>query len=213
VPPLVLATRAKELGASTEDVLKLGNPATAGAIEDPSQWIGEALQKGAAAPLWQEINELFGSLVFDPWLSSLVGRQLRADAPEIDMVRRFLGTQATFEGLGSVVSSMGEVLTAGQVENLGRMFTDAKWLLGTCFTSWQSTSPIVESVILRPLQRLVNLTFRQTDFTRSQWMDLYALGKLSAERLGGELGRLGYDSEKIGWLSACGTRASSPMPW
>ena len=198
--PQVLAMKAKELGASDEETQKLLRPQNAEWFDDPSAWIGGLLQKATALPAWHEYNEVMGALVFDPWLASIVGDKLDPKAPEIDNIRRFLGTQATFEAIGSVMNMLGETLTAGQVEDAGKMFTDAKWLLGTCFTTWQSTSPIVQAVILSPLQRLINLTFRETDFTRSQWMDLFDLGKIDANRLGGELGRLGYNSEKIGWL-------------
>lgn len=198
--PGIFAHRARELGATDEEVATINNPQLSEAITDPSAWIASLMHKAAALPAWHEFNEIMGALVFDPWLASIVGGKLDPRSPELENVRRFLGTQATFETLGTVMSMLGETISAGQVENAGKMFTDAKWLLGTCFTSWQSTSPIVQAVILSPLQRLVNLTFREADFTRSQWMDLYDLGKIGATRLGAELGRLGFDSEKIAWL-------------
>ena len=200
VSATLLSLRAHQLGASPEEVLGITAPGLSAMLDDPSTWIAGLMQQAAASPAWHEYNEVMGSLVFDPWLASIVGGELDPKAPELENIRRFLGTQATFEALGSVMNMLGETLSAGQVENAGKMFTDAKWLLGTCFTTWQSTAPIVQAVILQPLQRLINLTFRETDFTRSQWMDLYDLGKIGPTRLGEELARLGYDSEKIGWL-------------
>ncbi len=198
--PLAIAAKAKELGATDEQAKAIVTPMLHDLYTNPSQWIAEQLQEATTSPAWHELNEVFGAVVFDPWLASIVGGELDPNAPELETVRRFLGTQGTFEALGSIISTLGEAATLGQVEGMGKMFTDAKWLLGTCFTSWQSTSPLVQAVILSPLQRLVNLTFRETDFTRSQWMDLFDLGKIGATRLGAELGRLGYDSEKIEWL-------------
>lgn len=195
-----LRAKARMIGIPEGDINRLISEADPQRADDPSAFIAEQLQKAASLPAWQELNQIFGALVFDPWLASLVGGQISPTAPEIERVRQFLGTQATFEAFGSAVSSLGEIATLGQVDNMGRMFSDAKWLLGTCFTSWQSTSPIVESFILKPLQRLINYTFRETDFTRSQWQDLYALGKIPPDRLGAELARQGYSDEKIGWL-------------
>lgn len=195
-----LRAKGRMIGATEDQINHLVSIADPQLTDDPSSWIAGQLAQGAQLPAWHELNEIFGALVFDPWLASLVGGKVSTTAPEVEAVRRFLGTQASFEALGSVISTAGEIASLGQVENMGKMFTEAKWLLGTCFTSWQSTSPIVQAVVLTPLQRLINLTFRETDFTRAQWQDLYALDKIPPDRLGAELGRLGYSDEKIAWL-------------
>lgn len=200
VSPRILALKAKELGAPDKDALKIGAPGITEAIDDPSLWLSKQMQAAFASPSWQEFNEVLGAAAIDPFLASLAGERLDLGAPELERVRRFLGTVTAFETLGNLLSTIVETLSAGQIENAGRMFTDLKWSLGICFTSWQTTSPIVESIVLRPLQRLINLTFRETDFTRAQWQDLYALGRISPDRLGVELGRLGYSDEKIAWL-------------
>ena len=198
--PMLVGLRASQLGATTENVASITKPEFAEALGDPSAFIGSILQAGFDSPMWREFSELHGAMIIDPWLATMVGDQLPAGAPEIESIRRFLGTQITFEALGAFLSDMAEILSIGQLEDFGRMFTDSKWLLGTCFTSWQSTAPIVQATILEPLQRLINYTFRQSDFTRSQWMDLSSLGKIGPTRLGEELARLGYSNEKIGWL-------------
>lgn len=200
VPPYVLARRAKDLGATDEEVLALAQPGLDEAISNPSLWVAEQMTKAFRDPNWHEFQEVMGALVIDPWLASITGGKIKTDAPEIENVRRFLGNIASMEALGNLVSLIVETLSAGQIDNAGRMFSEAKWTLGTCFTSWQATSPIVQAVILEPLQKLVNQTFRPTDFTRSQWEDLYALGKIDAWRLREELRRQGYTDEKIGWL-------------
>lgn len=196
----MIMVKAKELGATDKDALKMATPGLTEALDDPSRWLSGQMQAAFASPTWQEFNEVLGAAAIDPFLASLAGERLDLGAPELERVRRFLGTVTAFETLGNLLSTIVETLSAGQIENAGRMFTDLKWSLGICFTSWQTTSPIVESIVLRPLQRLINLTFRETDFTRSQWQDLYALGKIDPGRLGAELGRLGYSDEKIGWL-------------
>uniref|UniRef100_A0A6H1ZWH5 Uncharacterized protein n=1 Tax=viral metagenome TaxID=1070528 RepID=A0A6H1ZWH5_9ZZZZ len=198
--PDALAYSAVDLGVDPYEVKKIASPAMADILSNPSGWVASIIGEVTKTPAWQEIVESMGALIFDPWLASITGGKIPADSPELEQVRRFLGTQQGFDYTGNLINMLGEILSLGQVEGLGKPFVESKWLLGTCFTSWQTTSPIVESVILRPLQRLVNLTFREADFTRAQWMDLYALGKLNASRLGAELGRLGFNSEKIGWL-------------
>lgn len=198
--PQALAFKAKRLGASDEDIQKLLTPGHTTILEDPSVWLSGQLQAAFKTPAWAEFNEIMGAVAIDPFLASLIGDKLPPDAPELETIRRFLGTVTAFETLGGLLTNLVETLSGGQIDNAGKMFTDLKWSLGICFTSWQTTSPIVESVVLKPLQRLINLTFRETDFTRSQWQDLYALGKITPSRLGAELGRLGYSDEKITWL-------------
>jgi hypothetical protein len=198
--PLAIAAKAREIGATPEQIVELIEPGAEAWVTDPSKFMGVVLQRAFASPLWTEVSEMYGSLIIDPWLATMVGDRIPVGAPEIDNIRRFLGSIKSFEALGTAVSGLGEAASLGQLEDLGRMFTDAKWTLGTCFTSWQSTSPIVQATILEPLQRLINHIFRPADFTRSQWMDLLALGKISNSRLGEELARLGYSNEKIQWL-------------
>jgi hypothetical protein len=206
---LAVSTKARELGASDDEIKILLRSETAGLYKDPSTWLATQIQTGFASPVWQELNEVFATVVFDSWLASIVGGKMDPSSPELENVRRFLGTQASFETLGGLISTAGEIASIGQVEQVGKMFTDAKWLLGTCFTSWQSTAPIVQAVILQPLQKLINETFRPADFTRAQWQDLFSLGKIDPGRLGIELARQGYTEEKIGWLLELAKRQPS----
>lgn len=198
--PMLVGLRASQLGATTEDVASITKPEFAEALSDPSAFIGSIMRQAFESPAWHEFTELHGAMIVDPWLATMVGDSLPVGAPEIENIRRFIGSVTTFEALGALLSDMAEILSIGQLEDFGRMFTDAKWTLGTCFTTWQATAPIVQATILEPLQKLINYTFQQADFTRSQWMDLFSLGKIGQYRLGQELARQGYDSEKIGWL-------------
>ena len=195
-----LRAKARMIGLSEAEINRLVSIAPPEASDAPSLWVAGKMEDLFADPHWAEFQRVLGSMVIDPWLASITQGRIPTDAPEIENIRLFLGNIAGMESLGSFISSAIEVMSAGQIENAGRMFTEAKWTLGTCFTSWQSTSPIVQAVILEPLQKLINRTFRPTKFTRAQWMDLYALGKIGPARLMHELQDLGYSGEKIAWL-------------
>ena len=192
--------RAFQIGASGKDVKTLIHPDFGDILDDPSAWIGKMMQDAHASPLVHEISESLASFALDPFLGIIVGDKLDPNAPEIEMARRFLGTIFIPEAEGWVLSMLGQALSVGQLKGLGRALESTKYTLGTCFTSWQTTSPIVQATILTPLQRLMNRTFRPTEFTRAQWMDLYALGKIDSARLMHELQNLGYSGEKIAWL-------------
>jgi SOS response regulatory protein OraA/RecX len=198
--PRELALKAKQLGISDKEVMAIANPEFTDILENPSEWWANQIRSAFSSPVWTEINEIVGATAVDPFLTSLTAGKLRLDSPEMETVRRFLGTVSTFETLGNLITNVVETLSAGQIDSAGKIFSELKWTLGICFTSWQTTSPVIQATVLEPLQRLINREFRQTNFTRSQWMDLYALGKITPQRLGAELANLGYDDGKIQWL-------------
>lgn len=198
--PSAIAHKAKELGISDLDIQKTIKAEITDMVDNPSAWIGQMMQDAHASPLVHEMAESLAALALDPFLAIVVGDELDPGAPEIERARRFLGTVFIPEAEGWVLSMLGQALSLGQLNGLGRALESTKYTLGTCFTTWQTTSPIVQATILEPLQRLLNRTFRPTKFTRSQWMDLYALGKIGSARLMHELQDLGYSGEKIAWL-------------
>ena len=198
--PEELALKAKELGATDAEIISFIQPVLTDAALNPSVWLADQMRTWAASPAWREFNEIFGAVMFDPWLATVTQGKIATDLPEVEAARRFLGTQFTFETLGQLINSLGSLSSAGMVRNLGEPFVQSKWALGTCFTSWQTTAPIVQATILTPLQRLINRTFTPTEFTRSQWMDLHALDKIDSSRLTRELQNLGYNAEKRAWL-------------
>ena len=207
--PEELALKAKELGASDDEIIGLMHPDSDAWLRDPSAWIGKMMQDAHASPLVHEISESLAALALDPFLGIIVGDKLDPHAPEIEMARRFLGTIFIPEAEGWALSMLGQALSVGQLKGLGRVLESTKYTLGTCFTSWQTTSPIVQATILTPLQRLINRTFYPTEFTRSQWMDLFALDKIDSSRLSKELANLGYNAEKRAWLVALAKRQIS----
>ena len=200
IQPHALALQAWRLGASGDEIKQIAVPELSDVIENPSAWIGKVMKDAHASPLVHEISESLAAFALDPFLGIIVGDKLDPHAPEIENARRFLGTIFIPEAEGWALSMLGQALSLGQLTGLGRALESTKYTLGTCFTSWQTTSPIVQATILTPLQRLINRTFYPTEFTRSQWMDLYALDKIDSSRLSKELGNLGYNAEKRAWL-------------
>lgn len=140
---------------------------------DYSKVIARAIQSGTASRSITEPLEAIGTLVSEPLFAILRNYAKQENPDHNEFLRAFYGYMVATPFIASSVSTIGEIATLGQVEQLGKPISDAYWTMGLGFMGWQGISPILTNGVLVPMERQVNAEFRQTRFNSNQALTLF----------------------------------------
>ncbi|MBV6438291.1 MAG: hypothetical protein AELANPGJ_03592 [Anaerolineae bacterium] len=163
-----------------------------GAVKDVSSNLASIVRQTMQDPTVIEILESIGALISEPVFSILEAEADTSDEQAIERARRLYATIVAMPALGGLVNSVGEVLTAGQVDNLGAPITQSFWAMGLGFTSWQGISALVTESMLAQQTRYAKSKFRPERFNLSDTIDLYFNGKYNLPELKNALAKLGW---------------------
>lgn len=148
------------------------------AIDNISKEIGSIARQSATSPATKEILELMGAIISDPLVGFLNSYAGKDNIDSDEFIRGFYGTLMSVPLIGGSISTMGELLTGGQVDNLGKPINDAYFTLGLGFVGWQGISPLLTESVLQSTTRNAKKRFRQTRFKGADLLELYRYGRI-----------------------------------
>lgn len=150
---------------------------------DPSQFIGWALGEVASNAQTAEGLQTIGALIYDTSIGAITGQTAPVGSEAAERARQFVGYVTALGALPQSISTLAEVLSVGQIDQIGNNIQQVYWNLGLGFLTWQTMAPILQAAILEPLERDVQRQWRGKRFSQSQIGDLFALGEISEEEL------------------------------
>jgi hypothetical protein len=161
----------------------------------------EALAKIIAAavqnPTGQEIAEVVGSLMVDPFISYLEGYAGKIDQDPKEMMRGLVGVLEGFTVTVNLAGMAAELLSIGTVDAVKDLSDQMLHYSGVEQGTHQVISALM-SVGVRPfLERYYKRLYRPTRFAASDLRDLYALGEITREQILEEGRREGWRDEDL----------------
>lgn len=141
------------------------------------------IQEITRAPAIRELLEVVGALMAEP-LFSILNSYAAQDNPNPDeFLRTFYGYLVSIPLVAGTVSTLGELASFGQIDNLGKPIADSQFTMGLGFMGWQGITPLLTEGVLVPLERQTKQRFRQTRYNTSQALELYQRNLIEYETL------------------------------
>jgi hypothetical protein len=148
-------------------------------------------------PAAPEFVSAVGSMITDPILNILEQYSGRDDQDPKEFARAFHGILASITGGASLIDTLGETVSGGQIEGLGRGLQSIYWNLGLGFLGWQTMAPLLSAGLQPGLERYYQRLYRPKRFSAGQLQDLYAMGKITSDKLVADLRTEGWKDEDV----------------
>jgi len=138
-----------------------------------------------------------GSFIYGNVAEAIVGPGKPLPEQSMPAIQRFIGTVTLLTGLPQILAGITETASRGALKSMGNNIQNIYWNLGLGFLTWQALAPLLQSVILEPLQREMDRLYRPRRFTDAQAGDLHALGVISDDEFRDVLRDNGWREEDI----------------
>lgn len=158
-------------------------PALKDLYEDPNKFFEYLLTFSFTSGPLRDTFETLGTVIYDTSVSAITGKGAPVNSEAADRARAFVGYVTALGAMPNLISEEIEVGSLGQIDKLGDNIQNVYWNLGLGFLTWQVMAPILQAAILEPLQIDVQRQYRGKRFTRAEYQDLFALGKIDLDQL------------------------------
>lgn len=167
------------------------------AVKDVSKTVAGIIRNTMSDPALREILETIGAVISEPIFTIIEEGASDKDEDAIERARRLYAAIVAMPALAGVVNTAGELLSAGQVDNLGAPISQSFWAMGLGFTSWQGISALITESMLSQQTRYAKNKFRPERFNLGDTIDLYFRGIYSPLEFKQAIGKLGWRDSDI----------------
>ena len=118
---------------------------------------------------------------------------------------RFLGVNLQFQLQAWMLHFIGDTVSMGNLKSLKDLPNAISWSYGIGWLSWLVMGTPFRIAIAEPLEKLLNMIYRQKELTPAQAIDARNSGSITNEELWRIMREAGYDEDTITYLIQQGT--------